>query len=330
MNTAMKHIDLNTIELVPLTEFDNEASNYAAGVLAKRAIVAPKVGNISAKKTAVVERDSAFQRMMSSVTGLFKPTPVKKGKDDVLPNVAPCSETPTALPANHPAIVIRGKQQLRTLYHLLHATASDGIPIAKLQHLVGSGNQWDTVARLNRNVGKQIVQATEYLVVNKTGKATRRANYWLTEEGKRLAPMILASSEYVHDEKPDGYHLHRPGMEAAEFLATSSINGDDLLVLRDGTMPQWLRLFYLLRAANGKWVPRYVADELLDSCNVRQVVRVANAKVGGGAIESTTRTMPNRDGGVCEYGLYRIADGWADKVDKVIKEKLVSARKVAK
>lgn len=324
MNTNMKHIDLDPIELAPVTDLDNEASIYAVRILAKRAIFAPKVGN----EHRAPEHDSAFQRMLSTVTALFKSNQKKQG----IPEAHPSADAgqPATLPANYPSVVIRGKQQLRTLYHLMNTTDPDGIPIAKLQHLVGSGNQWDTVARLNRNVGQQIVQATEYLVVNKTGKATRRANYWLTAEGKRIAPMILANSGYMHDEESEGRHLHRPGMVAAEFIATSAIDDEDLLMLRDGSKPQWLRLLYLLRAVDGKWVSRYVADELLDSCNVRQVVRVANTTVGGVAIESTTRTMPNRDGGVCEYGLYRIVDDWADKVDKVIKDKLAPARKVTK
>lgn len=328
MNTNINSFDLDAIELAPVTGFDSEASGDVAHLLAERVITAPKVSNVIGKNFSVTENDSAFQRMLSAVTGFFKQR--RLGSDDAFPSAEPCVEQPAPPQEKHTSIVIRGQQQLRTLYHLLNANDPEGIPIDKLRHLVGAGNQWDTVRRLNCNVGEQIVMATEYLVVNKTGKATRRANYWLTAEGRRIAPMILANSGYVHDATSEGRHLQRPDKVAAEFVARSLLDGDDLLMLRDGTRPQWLRLLQLLRAVKGEWVSRYVADELLDSCNVRQVVRVANAKVGGRAIENTTRTMQNRDGGYCDYGLYRITDDWGEVVDKVIKDKLASAPKLAK
>lgn len=328
MKKQIKNIDLDAIELAQVADFDHKTSSYGVRLLEKRAIVASKVGNIGDKHRVTPERDSAFQRMLSGLTGLFKP----KLKTQSVPDALPCADAGlhVPLPESQISIVVRSKQQLRTLYYLMNTTDPKGIPIDKLKHLVGSGNQWDTVARLNHNVGERIVQATEYLVINKTGKATRRANYWLTAEGRRIAPMILANSGYTHDAASEGRHLHRPGIVAAEFLAMFSLDDDDLLVLRDGTKSQWLRLLYLLRAVKGAWVPRYVADEILDSCNVRQVVRGANGKVGGHAIESTTRTMPNRDSGVCEYGLYRIADDWVDMVDKVIADTLASTSKVTK
>lgn len=327
MNTAMKNFDFDAIELAPIADFDNEASDYAARLLAERVVVATKTANVAVDNLSVTENDTAFQRMLSAATGFFKPK--RLCKDDALPTVEPSTGQPAALPANHTSIVIRSQQQLRTLYYLLHAD-ENGLPISEFKHLVGAANPGDPVSKLNEKVGHNIIKTTDHRVTNKTGKATDRANYWLTAEGKRIAPMILANSGYVHDTASEGRHLHRPGKVAGEFIDLSSLDGDDLLMLRDGTQPQWLRLLYLLQAVNGEWVPRYVADELLDSCNVRQVVRVANSKVGGLAIESKTCTMPNRDGGVCEYGLYRLADDWADKTDKVIKDKLTSAAKVAK
>lgn len=322
-------LDLDALELTPIADFDNETSTYVTRLLAKRAIAASKVGRIDDEHRFTPERDSVFQRMLSAVTGFFKPNQKRYGGQDVYPGVHWQAAQPVTEQEQDTTVAIRSKQQLRTLYHLLHAGPA-GVPISDLQHLVGSGNQWDTVARLNQNVGQQIVQTTEYLVVNKTGKVTRRANYWLSAEGMRIAPQILANSKYVHDAASEGRHLKCLGNVACEFVASSSLDDDDLLVLRDGTMPQWLRLLYMLRAVNGQWVPRYVADELLDSRNVRQVVRVANKKVGGAAIASTTSNMPNHDGGVCDYGLYRLADGWVDQVEKLIKDKLRSVNKVVK
>lgn len=304
MYIVMKNIEIADIDLMPVESSESESSGYIS---------------------LLSERDSAFQRMLSTVTGFFKPSQKKVAPPDDIPEEEKQVEQPAAQPTNVDGIVIRGKQQLRTLYHLLHATDPGGIPISRLQHLVGSGNQWDTVARLNNNVGLDIVQATYYLIVNKTGKATRRANYWLTAEGKRIAAEILTRSGYAHDPVSEGRHLNRPGLVTGEFIASSSLDGDDLLFLRDGTKPQWLRLLYLLRAMEGEWVPRYVADELLDSRNVREVVRQLVKKLGGKkeAVLGATRTMPNRDGGVCEYGLYRLAAGWDDVAEKLIRSALV-------
>lgn len=329
MTTNIEKFELDAYELAPVADSDNAASCYAVRLLAERVVATPKVGSIGDTHRFTPEHDSTFQRMLSAVTGFFKPNQKKQCNQVVLRGSDWQTEQPVTEQPKDASVTIRSNQQLRTLYHLLHAGPA-GVPISELQHLVGSGNQWDTVARLNRNVGRQIVQTTEYLVMNKTGKATQRANYWLTTEGMRIAPQLLANSGYVHDTASEGRHLKRPGNVACEFVASSSLDSDDLLVLRDGSMPQWLRLLYLLHAVNGQWVPRYVADELLDSRNVRQVVRVANEKVGGEAISSTTRNMPNRDGGVCDYGLYRLADDWVGKVEKIINDKLGSVSKVTK
>lgn len=329
MNTAIKNIDLDAFNLMPVTEFDDEANCLPAAIITKRAIVAPLPRNLAVNNRSATERNSAFRRVMSAVKTFWKPNQESSRHVDIAPGAEIPEPRTYIKPAHDTDIAIKSPQQLRTLYYLLHAD-DKGLPISEFKHLVGAANPGDPVSKLNRKVGHYFIKTTDYPVTNKTGKTTERANYWLTAEGKRIASKILTNSGYVHDEKSNGHHLNRPGMVAADFIAGAAIDADDLLVLRDGTEPQWLRLVYLLRAANGKWVPRYVADELLDSCNVRQVVRVANERVGGVAIESTTRTMLNRDDGACDYGLYRIGDDWADKVDKVIKDKLASARKAVK
>lgn len=329
MNTSVKNIELDALNLAPVTEFDDVGYCHSAAIITKRAIVAPLPRNLAVGNLSATKPNTAFQRVMSAVKSFWKPNQESNRHVDIAPDAEIPEPRSYIKPAHDTDIVIKSPQQLRTLYYLLHA-GNNGLAISEFKHLVGAANPGDPVSKLNRKVGHYFIKTTGYPVTNKTGKTTERANYWLTAEGKRIASKILTNSGYVHDEKSNGHHLNRPGMVAADFIAGAAIDADDLLVLRDGTEPQWLRLVYLLRAANGKWVPRYVADELLDSCNVRQVVRVANERVGGVAIESTTRTMLNRDDGTCDYGLYRIGDDWADKVDKVIKDKLASARKAVK
>ena len=324
----MKNIELNNIELAPLADFETETSSYYEHYL-NRAKDAAKAENITVARVAAPEHDTFFQRLMSSFTGLLQPKPDSLASCDVVPNFDSPIDVPAIPSGGDECIVIKSKQQLRTLYHLLHADEPDGIPILELQALVGSGNQWDVAHELRNKLGDDFIQRTDFLIMNKTGKTSSRGNYWMTSESKRIAAGILARSGYVHNAAADHRHVGRPGQVLAEFMAVFPGNDDDLLFVRDGTKAQWLRLLYRMRVMNGEWVSRYVADELLDSRNVRQVVRIANAKVGGVAIESKTRTMPNRDDGICEYGVYRLADDWVDKADKVIKDKLASAGKVA-
>lgn len=304
--------------MLPVAEFDNEYSNFIRH-LSKSTAGNAKVDHIADGRYDVSERDSAFQRLLSTVIGLFKSNQKNDGHQYAAPKFEIFAEPPNTQPVDHAdAIVIRGSKQLRTLYHLLHAAGPDGIPANELQHLTGSGNQWDVVRELNIKVGRNFIERTDYLIMNKTGRSTWRANYWLTAQSKRIAAEMLARAKYVHDEAPVGRHLNRPGMVASHFIASSGLDENDLLSLRNGRLPQWVRLLYLLRALNGLWVPRYVADELLDSRNVRQVVRVANAKIGDQAIESRTDTMPNRDGKACKSGLYRLNEHWFAKTDALI------------
>lgn len=324
MNTTFKNIDLDALELAPVIDINSEASDYVARHLAALVPMDAKAVKPAVKKLSVTENDSAFQRALTAVTGFLLPT--KPGNDaapsSTDPHTAPTAPVPTA-------IVIKSQQQLRTLYHLLHAGEA-GIPIVDFEPLVGVANPGDPVSKLNKKFARRIIETTMHPVKNKTGNTTERGNYWLTEEGKHIARQILANSGYVHDSAPNDHYLRRPSKVASEFIATHSLDGDDLLLLRDSTKPQWLRLLYLLRAVNGAWVPRYVADELLDSRNVSQAVRDAELKVGAPAIDRHTRTMPNRDAGTCDYGLYRITNEWVAKVDKVIADHLASARKVSK
>ena len=318
----MNQTEINNIELAPIGVTNTDVLSIYERVL-NRTKAALNSMHI-ALRADHPEADTTFQRAMLSVTGRQRFNPANTQHFHA--EVGTYDGTPRELgaavegPASSERRVIRSKQQLRTLYHLLHAESEDGIPASELAALVGAGNQWDVVHQLRQKVGKDVIQRTDLLVKNKTGKTTHRANYWLTSEGKQIAADILQRSGYVHDAASDIGHIRRPGVVAYEFLAVSPIDHDDLMFLRDGTKAQWVRLVYLLHVMNGEWVPRYVADELLDSLNVRQVVCIANMKLGGQAIESATRHMTNRDGGVCDYGLYRLAEGWGDVVGKAIRE----------
>jgi hypothetical protein len=325
----MINTEFKNIELAPITNIDTEATGICKRFIGrtKAAFVVVKV----AMRGGASEADAAFQRAMLPVVGRQRfnpdsnPAYTQHSHADVgihhsaHRESGATSEAPFIPADSRERLVIRGKQQLRTLYHLLHAKGEEGIPASELAALVGAGNQWEIVRQLRQKIGKDAIQRTDLLVTSKTGKATYRANYLLTSTGKRITAGILDRSGYSHDAASDIGHLRRPGMVAWEFLSESPIGDDDMLLLRDGTKPQWLRLLYLLRVMKGEWVPRYVADELLDSRNVRDAVLVANKKLGGQAIESTMRTMLNRDGGVCAYGLYRLADGWVFRVGKAIR-----------
>lgn len=313
----MEKIKLNTGELAPIADFDNEPSLHFRNLF-ERPTVTNNAAIISVKQLPAIERDSIFQRMLASVIGYLKPKTKNLLGQESLPEASIQGVLPTGQSICTNGVVVLGKLQLRTLYYLLNAAGSEGIPISELQHLVGCRNQWDIVARLNSKFSRNIIDRTSHPVKNKTGKVTWRSNYVLTAEGRLVAAQLLANAGYVHDDTFDS--SHRPELAAREFTALSSLNDDDLLFLRDGHRPQWVRLLYLLRAEDSNWVPRCVADELLDSRNVCEVVRQVVKKLGGNknAIRRITLTKLNRDGSKSKYGLYRLAGGWFGKAEKLI------------
>lgn len=313
----MEKVKLNTVKLAPTADFDNEPSLHFSQLF-ERATITNNAEVISIKQRPAIERDSIFQRMLASVISYFKPKAKNLLSQESLSEVSIPGVLTTGQSICTNGAVVLGKLQLRTLYYLLNADGSEGIPISELQHQVDCRNQWDIVARLNSKFSRNIIDRTKHLAKNKTGKVAWRSNYVLTAEGRLVATQLLANAGYVHDVTFDS--SHRPELTAREFIALSSLNDDDLLFLRDGHRPQWVRLLYLLRAVDSNWVPRYVADELLDSRNICEVVRQVVKKLGGNknAIRRITLTKLNRDGSKSKYGLYQLAGGWFGKAEKLI------------
>lgn len=104
----MKNIELNNIELAPLADFDTETSSYYEHYL-NRAKDAAKAENITVARVTAPERDTFFQRLMSSFTGLLQPKPDSLARCDVVPNF----DSPIDVPAIPSGVSQHGNAALK-------------------------------------------------------------------------------------------------------------------------------------------------------------------------------------------------------------------------
>lgn len=97
MTTKTTNLEMADIETLPVESFD-AASSYNSCILAERVVSNVKNGEPVDEHYVVSERDWTFQRMLSAVTGFFKPNLKKERSPDAVPEPEKLVEQPAGQP----------------------------------------------------------------------------------------------------------------------------------------------------------------------------------------------------------------------------------------
>lgn len=330
MNTKTNDIDFAPI---PVGSIDSDLPQYLDRVIFD--CVAKQTKKDTVARNGVPEGDSLFQRAMGFIKSFGKVVPTAEPPAEKIPGKDPygnglltfCRFSATLkvmLGWAYETPTITCPRQLRCLCQLMLATPGMGVSREELDAQTGTSNSPEYVRILRRKKLKGFGKLIhgEKRKVTRNGKTVRRGFYWMTDVGRLIAQDALAKAGYVHDVNAAHMHMRRLDMDRQRLFAEFGNQHDVKAAVLDKNKSHRERLLHLLLWKGG-WISRYDIERLIDAPNPPDVVANVNHHFGTVVIESETRQLRDRDGNVCEVGVYRIAPDWFAKLDAIFRPSVV-------